>query len=406
MNESTIKKQYTKLSKYIKDIKSYSGFITERNENGNQLHPDTALQENKINVIDHISGIEFDVPFYFEEENGKINLIVRLEKENLNLELFEIVSDIKNITFNQCKFNEDFYIKSNLTSLKLYNCIFEERCYINNQYEKNTAQIHLSNIDIKKTVFKKNFKLHNTLIDCFCILDTDFFKNADFFKSIFINGNKNKVLFNTINFHELALFEEAVFKKKLQFKYVTFKGYAHFRSTTFEYGLDLEYANIEEEMNFFDIKQLDTNQSIKSTSQETYRIVKHQLLKVGNIIESNKYHALELKKRQSTICKEHSSIQSFLDCIILLINNITSQYSRDWALAIMWIFIIGVATTYFLEKDIYNFNNIMQYISILNPFEAFKVNDKISYLVVMFNKISLGYLYYQVITSIRKDTKK
>ena len=47
-----------------------------------------------------------------------------------------------------------------------------------------------------------------------------------------------------------------------------------------------------------------------------------------------------------------------------------------------------------------------QYISILNKFDAFKVDNNISYSILMFNKVALGYLYYQLITAVRKDTKK
>lgn len=61
----------------------------------------------------------------------------------------------------------------------------------------------------------------------------------------------------------MALFGDTKFKQLLQFKYVTFKGYSHFRSAVFYQGFDLEYANIEKEMNFFNIKELDSKNSKK-----------------------------------------------------------------------------------------------------------------------------------------------
>jgi len=312
--------------------------------------------------------------------------------------------NVKKFKFIDCKFSDDTYFKKGLDSLKFKNCVFEGRCYINNQYEDNNAQINIKNLEIKKTVFNKNFKLHNSIIDDFQIVDTDFIKNADFFKSEFKSGIDNIICFNTINFHELALFGNTKFNKFLKFKYVTFKGYTHFRSATFNEGLDLEYANIEKEMNFFNVHELSNNVSKKNTSQETYRIIKHQLQKVGNIIQSNKYQAFELEKRQHNVCNKYN-FRSLLDCIVLNVHNISSSHSTNWLLALIWIIVIGILTTCFLEKDI-NINNTIQYMSILNKYDEFKIDKTINYTIVMFNKIFLGYLYYQFVTAIRKDTRK
>jgi hypothetical protein len=123
-------------------------------------------------------------------------MIATIAKDNGNIEEFIIIQNIRNIKFIDCKFNNDFMIKNNLDSLEFNNCIFEERCYINNQYEKNTNTININNVKIQKTTFNKNFKLHNIIIDYFYIIDSDFIKNADFYKSHFKNGLENKILFS------------------------------------------------------------------------------------------------------------------------------------------------------------------------------------------------------------------
>ena len=110
--------------------------------------------------------------------------------------------DVKKFKFIDCKFSNDTFFKRDLESLKFEECLFEKRCYINNQYEANTTEIKINSIEIKKTVFKENFKLHNTIIGYFHIVDTDFIKNADFFKSVFVSGYDSKINFNAINFHE------------------------------------------------------------------------------------------------------------------------------------------------------------------------------------------------------------
>ena len=323
-----------------------------------------------------------------------------------------MAQNIFGIQFVNCKFNHQFNLYDNLRLLHFENCTFEKRCYINNQYEKNTKSILIDEILIKKTIFNQNFKLHNVKIEKFHIEDSDFLKNADFYKSHFKSGfDDNQISFHAINFHELALFGEAVFDSHLQFKYVTFRGYTHFRATTFDDGLDLEYANIEKEMNFFAVKNLDSKASKDKTSQETYRIVKYQLEKVGNIIDANKYAALELSKKRIDACEDCDSFYALLDCIVLSAHKITSDYSRNWTWSLSWMVIVSILTICFLNKEIYNINDIFKYMSILNNLKEFQITsineeNKINYFVLLFNKVSLGYLYYQFLTSIRKNTRK
>lgn len=161
-------------------------------------------------------------------------------------------------------------------------------------------------------------------------------------------------------------------------------------------------------MNFFGIKKLDSKQAKEKTSQETYRIVKYQLEKVGNIIDANKYAALELSKKRINSCQDCHGFYSFLDCIVLTAHKISSDYSRNWTFSLFWIVFVSILTNYFLGKDIHNLNSIFQYMSILNNLEQFKATctNEINYFILLFNKISLGYLYYQFLTSIRKNTRK
>lgn len=338
--------------------------------------------------------------------------------------------NVKKFKFVDCKFSNDTYFKKGLDSLVFENCIFDNRCYINNQYEGNSEIISIKNIEIKKTVFNENFKLHNTIIDYFNIVDTDFIKNADFFKSEFKSGIHDMIYFNAINFHELALFGNTIFYQYLQFKYVTFKGYTHFRSAYFHKGFDLEYANIEKEMNFFDVEGLDNQESKMNTSQETYRIIKYQLHKVGNIIDSNKYNALELTKYRESIeifpvvvqTKEYYNgddkksfqyetnifnFKNFITKVPLIFHWITSNHSQNWILPLFWIFLVGFMTYWSLQDITHHccnnsFKEIFKYISIINFDDCIKQYP----IVFVLNKVSLGYLYYQFLTAIRKDTRK
>ncbi len=350
------------------------------------------------------NGIDFNSGF-LSFGNGHIDCSIGEKK----LKTFSIpdteskinYKDIKKFKFIDCKFSNDTFFKRNLESLKFEGCLFEKRCYINNQYDANTTGIKIDSIEIKKTTFKENFKLHNTIIGYFHIVDTDFIKNADFFKSVFISGYDSKIIFNAINFHELALFGDTEFKQLLQFKYVTFKGYSHFRSASFYQGLDLEYANIEKEMNFFNIKELESQNSKENTSQETFRIIKHQLQKTANIIGSNKYHSLELSKRRQTLPFFS------LDKLVLLFHYGSSDHSQNWLLPLIWIFVVGCFTCWGVANSgceccFYQIEHIFKYISIFNFDDCLK---KLPVIFVL-NKVFLGYLYYQFLTAIRKDTRK
>ena len=183
---------------------------------------------------------------------------------------------------------------------------------------------------------------------------------------------------------------------------MTFEGYTHFRKAQFKKGLNLEYANIEKEMSFFGITGLDEKVSQAKTSRETYRTVKYQLQKVGNIIDANKYHALELDKKRQTACfKMCDSWTDFADCLVLLVHKASSNYSINWAIALGRIVVVGFATSYGVTDKTWN-PEFYIYYSVLTSFEDFNG----MYWLFILNKILLGYLYYQIVTAVRKDTRK
>lgn len=275
---------------------------------------------------------------------------------------------------------------------------FYGKFYINKQDDNKTIPMKIYKLEINKANFEQNFKLHHCIVDEIIIKDVDFQKNADFYKSKFAKGMRtNDIYFKSINFKSLALFGDTEFFKKLIFKYVTFEGHNHFKSAKLHKGLDLEYTNIQKEMNFYGIEIKDTS----TTSQETYRIIKHQFEKLGNRIESNKYHSLELKKRRNNL-RFYS-----LDYIVLLFHWISSNHSKNWLFALFWIFVVGIATTGSLAVDGFgycsnNFIDVLKHMSILNIDECLKNNT----VIFLLNKVSLGYLYYQFLTAVRKDTRK
>lgn len=185
------------------------------------------------------------------------------------------------------------------------------------------------------------------------------------------------------------------------FKYVTFEGYNHFKSAKLHKGLDLEYTNVQKEINFYGMDILDKT----TTSQETYRIIKNQFEKLNNKIEANKYHALEMEQHRKTIWKKifndcNSFYKLLLDGIVSLVHWLSSNHSSNWFLALFWIFVVSLITSWSLDS--LTVDNFFKYINILSKIEDFNC----SYMAMTLNKVSLGYLYYQFLTAVRKDTRK
>lgn len=404
--------------------------------------------------------------------NNNYRTPLTLVFDNCDFDLLDIKSINNNIIFQNCNILTLLIDKCTLLSkeskfqitggfikeLAINETAVKGKFYINKQDEENKESTIITKLSIKKTIFEENFKLHKCKIDEVAIEDTDFIKNADFYMSIFASGTltknqkdnikNNDIRFKSINFESLALFGDTEFKKKLIFKYVTFKGHNHFKSAKLHKGLDLEYTNIQNEINFYGLNILDTS----TTSQETYRVIKHQFEKLGNKIEANKYHALELEQKGKELEKEPS--KNWQEYLVFKLHAMSSEHSTNWLLALLWIVMIGFLTT-ILEKSPYLLNvlplsflfafalfekvtsrlmvfliffalvlffsneiflkDIMQNMSLINLNstpepeiikEAVKSQNWWKTFVVFLNKISLGYLYYQFVMSVRKDTRK
>ncbi|WP_434637404.1 hypothetical protein MLC35_01065 [Sulfurimonas sp. NW7] len=361
-------------------LEEYSSLVSEESSHVDDIKEHVIKDGLKI-IYKNIIFDDVSLPFH-----------ATLEKELLN--------GVKHIEIDNCVFQKNVFINVVFETLSIKQSCFEGKFYINNQYNNPNKVLQLEALHIEDVKFYANFKLHNCELKNFALKDTDFEKNADFFKTKFLTNQD--IVFHAINFRALALFGDTFFKEHLLFEYVTFAGYSHFRKATFCKGLNLEYANIEKEMNFFGVKELDKKPSIELTSQETYRTVKYQLQKVGNIIESNKYHALELQKKKESVCKcSCKIIKTIPDCLTLSVHKVSSNYSTNWVWALGWILAVGLLTSYILKDELF-YSEFYKYSSLLSSLDDFSG----IYWLFMLNKIMLGYLYYQFVTAVRKDTRK
>lgn len=247
-----------------------------------------------------------------------------------------------------------------------------------------------------------------------------YFENCDFCINFDISLNKsikslsiNNCEFNgefsikNVEFKGLTSFIDSEFMETVKLDNVSFEKFVSFRKSSFKNGLNLENINIEQGMNFFGVKGLEDKNSQEKTTRETYRIIKYQLQKVGNIIDANKYHSLELNKRRKEVCSESCFFnKSFLDCIVLTIHKITSNHSMNWIYVLFWIVIVGLITNALIHGtyDIQTWFSLdfYKYSYALTEKDKFCRND----FIYIANKIVLGYLYYQFLITIRKDTRQ
>ncbi len=317
-------------------------------------------------------------------------------------------------------------IGGEIGGLIISDCEIFEKFYVNKQYGGNKKPITIKKLIIKDAIFHENFKLHNAEISEISIEDTDFEKHADFFKSKISKVNYkdasehsqgNEICFKAINFKGLALFGDTEFNKKLIFKYVTFESFSHFRKAKLPCGLDLDYSNIQNEMNFFDVHGLDAKEAKNNTSQETYRIIKHNFERIGNKIEANKYLALELERKKVNL--ESDEPRKWLDYLVFKIHWLSSEFGTNWFRVLILICFASLMTVAFIHFDLLKhvlfnpclfkseymmkiINEFFQYLYILNKNEELKSHPA----TLLFNKIVLGYLYYQFLISTRKDTRR
>ncbi|MEM5558638.1 hypothetical protein AAHK07_08945 [Aliarcobacter cryaerophilus] len=372
-----------------------------------------------------------------------------LEKKIMNY--FGGNKDIDNFwnTFNK-KLKEN--IENNFLKFTLENIIFpsmsKDKKYIEVELQK-IKYLELKNCTFLDFIDMSNFLLVQNLV----INDCTFKENVLFEKRIFrghffFQSNevfKNIKFFN-MEFNGTCSFTNNKFKNELTFNNVRFNDIALFNNSEIE---DLFFQNtfFRKEANFLDIKLS------KVGSRETARIIKDSFEKQNNIIEANKYYALEMKEREKELEKDLKNCKNFFEWLVFKIHGISSNHSQDWLLALFWIisftflsvtiekifsssltssdkgvlsllvFSMIVASNIYLSnsKRVYYLISIFIHYCIysiftqdlllkcfsktLNPFSLMQTDDPINGLQLLY-KIIIAYLIYQFIVSIRQNTRR
>lgn len=379
------KDDYTKDNKEI--FSKFIKILVKKFKN-TQDYKDGYLLElkNIVYPLHNFSNFE-DVDIHFEQSKFLNDVILRSK-------------DISFIQFFDCKFFSNFCTSGNLGNfdkeLILRNCIFE----VNNNAQ---TSFNLGNTNFQKFVDLRESKFH-------------------------INVNLDD-----------SSFEDNVF----------------FNQCKFSYELNLEDTIFYEKADFFKI-----NLEKGVSNRETARIIKDSFEQQNNIIEANKFYALEMKEREKELERDIKEGKNFFEWLVFKIHGLSSNHSQDWLLALFWIFIVGFIASYYdfnliqnskAEYIHYNLTSIFKTISLIfiilfidrlckikdkfvnisyfiissyliyiyatedylfslfsqtiNPFSVMKTNDPINGIQLFF-KIIIAYLIYQLIISIRQNTRR
>jgi uncharacterized protein YjbI with pentapeptide repeats len=413
----------------------------------------------------NISNTTFEKGFRFYKESN----IEYLDIKNCKIRNLFIAAKVPIIDLDSNKKEMDrFVIKpNNLKSLTISNSLINKDFLLND--EANNSKSNLDLIDLKESTFKGKVKIqfYNCIKDA-NFYNTKFEDLADFYRTKFKKVNfertdfKNIAVFSEAEFYcdvdfkytkflGTSIFRDTVITGKLNLRDTIFKENANFLDITSKSRKGYD----EEKRDYMHIGELE---DIKVSNRETARIIKNFFDSSNNIIEANRFYKLEMKQRE----KELDFKKSFSEWITFKIHSISSNHSQDWLLAIFWIisitflysysnfllnnnktelvllpFIISFLVVFFniLEVSIYsNIKNIYKIVSVcllyfiygfittdfyltnfsnnINPFSIIidgnddnKVAKQIDFVTLIY-KIIIAYLIYQLIVSVRQNTRR
>lgn len=343
------------------------------------------------------------------------------------------------LNINTIDGNDHHKNNSKINVLNLNDNIFKKRI--------NISHTDIGTLHINSCIFNKKFDFRSNLIQLMnSFYDTNFLEHADFHGTKFTYAEY--AVFNKVTFSKMAIFEYCYFYELCKFEYVTFESFGNFRNTHFLNGIILDKTNWGDTPNFHEVEISD---NVKNT-RETFRIIKSAFESSHNKIEANKFHALELAKRKKEldIAFSQSKRENISDWLIFNLQELTSNHGQNWFLPVYWLIIVGLifgTISYIIEEkvgfsfvdlstvSVYYFivlafilictNKFIKYISFLllnvylyylcvnfdiQPFfkalSPFDTSYKDIAMLFFINKVVVGYLVYQFLLAVRKDTRK
>jgi hypothetical protein len=374
--------------------------------------PDRKLKDYNIELPKDWSFSKDKIDFFWNELS---NIIKKSTQEN-----------------SKCNFNFVIFpqmVNSNIPKIKLLSfrkCIFLDYSDLSYFFSAKNLEINecifYENVDIKDKICKEQFFFQrNHVIKNIKLFNIEFQGTSSFI----LNKFKKELTFDGVRFNDCAMFNNSEI------------GNLFFRNTFFR-----------KESNFLDIELSNVG------SRETTRIIKNSFEQQNNIIEANKFYALEMKERE----KELEFNKEPFEWFVFKIHGLSSNHSQDWLLALYWILTLGFTFSLFnfytlqVENKFIHFelskviglfclvfvgifvDNICKkkgekksifllfyfyllytyetsdkfltfFANTINPFSIMTGKDELTFGTLIF-KIIIAYLIYQLIISIRQNTRR
>lgn len=244
-------------------------------------------------------------------ENKKLNQgILKISDivfPDLYKEDFEkIYKDCKQITFYKCIFNQ-----INFGDLEINSSILFEECKFNKDVDFTTTEFKYLSFHRITKAEELNFqsiKVNGEFELEDCIFDSEInFEYAKFYENVVILNTK--------------------FNNNVNLNYTTFEKLLSFKKSEFKYDLNLENTIFKSYVNFLGVEA-------KIANRETARIIKDSFEKQNNIIEANKFYALEMEKREDELKENIKKGENIFEWLVFKIHGLSSNHSQDWLLAL------------------------------------------------------------------------
>ncbi|WP_417332714.1 pentapeptide repeat-containing protein [Halarcobacter sp.] len=412
---------------------------------------------SRYSIEKNISFINctFKKSLFFSNPNIKKEIKAKIVFNNCDINKFffqNIVFDddvifenkLNELQCNKSIFSNDFNIKNinKIESIDFFDSIFDKEFSINKVN-------YIDNLSLNESTFKNKVRIKEISLFKSDFYNVTFSDLADFYKTTFFTTN-----FNKTDFNDISVFTEATFKENVEFKYTTFNKLSIFRNTVFKKEVDLTDSIFNVKGNFLGISSnKDKYQDIKVSNRETARIIKDSFEQQNNIIEANKFYALEMKEME----KELKFTKRPFEWLVFKTHSLASNHSQEWLLVLFWIINLTFITTYlshelfceniikhidrgftffgglvtlgvvfskfnefyrniaiiisticiylFYSNSYVNDSNLKEFSNMINPFSIMTKGEELSFGTLIY-KIIIAYLIYQLIVSIRQNTRR
>jgi hypothetical protein len=359
--------------------------------------------------------------------------------------------EVERFFFRRCKFIGTLsFIEYSIKNLLFFdNCFFYDslwfiRNIMNTLKFVNCCDFNDNSISSESVVFHNDLTLSSaTGINQLNFNGAEFKENADFSSLI----NLKVVDFSFAIFKKVFDFSQSSCISQINFYATRFEDYLIFSNVKIKCQFDLSNTLIVNKSNFLKIE-------VSKLNRETARIIKDSFEQQNNIIEANKFYALEMKEME----KELKFFKKPFEWLVFKIHGMASNHSQDFLLVLFWILNITFVTVflqfelvcensfvklfdrfffffggliflgYGISKLKENFRNIViilfsiinyfiysnTYIddsslklfsNTLNPFSIMTGKEELSFGILLY-KITIAYLIYQLIISIRQNTRR